>query len=416
MTEDRTHDQELKEIVHEEVRGALDPENFIESTKALTEELKHLAGGPGQLNEVLSELNKWTTESERLISSAAEAHVCLTRRGWGLSMLPEEEVQKAVKLYLVNEEAKGDQVLISCFDETLLRTIVNVVGAIGRRDAALRAYFGQRRRLLDKAKDHHIHRRYDASVPILLAQIEGLVVDLSDGKTFFSKSRTRKAPVDAPGILAGIEHGLPALRDLFSEGVTTTGSEGRLSRHGILHGRELAYDTELVSSKCWSLLAVVAEWGRLVGNQVAEARNTEHLKKHAEILGTDEAGAQLDRREFRTTMNIIFNMSSVLMVRHRAFGKVEPGDLAKFQPGVGSMKLLEENPKFKYHFGDDGHSAAIWRKTITGVTLGYFVEWSSGESQEFYYSSGSDPAFEQLGAKPAWSVFEENADWTSSNP
>lgn len=416
MGDNQDSELTLRERVYGEVQGALDPDDLLGATKALARDLGNLAGLDSDLHRVVSELSNWTDESDRLLSSASEAHVHLIPRGWGISMLSEQKVQEAVECYLADEDMAGDRILMASFNEVLLRRIVNQVGAIGSKNLELRTHFGQRWRLLDKAKEHHLAQRYDASVPILLAQIEGLVVDLSEGKTFFSKHPTRRATVAAPGILAGIQHGLPALRDLFSEGVSTTGSEGRLSRHGILHGRELAYDTELVSAKCWSLLAVVAEWGRLVGTRLAEERNEDSLAQNVEISGVDESGAQLDRREFRATRDAIFSMSSILVVQHRANGKVEKDSLAKFRPGIGVMKSFPVDPQFEFLVDDDGQAAMIWRQAITGRALGYYIKWDSGASVELYYSSTAKPEKIPVGVSSDWTPFEQNPDWSSSRP
>ncbi|ALE04631.1 hypothetical protein AL755_03120 (plasmid) [Arthrobacter sp. ERGS1:01] len=122
----------------------------------------------------------------------------------------------------------------------------------------------RRAELIEKAIEHHLKGAYEASIPILYAQAEGLAYDAT-GKPFFTKSSRHYVAAIDDTTLAGLDGNLEVARVLFSDDVSETQDKGSLSRHGILHGRELAYDTEVVSTKALVLVLSLAEhWEQLL--------------------------------------------------------------------------------------------------------------------------------------------------------
>ncbi len=90
--------------------------------------------------------------------------------------------------------------------------------------------------------------RYDASIPQLQMQLEGIAIDVTKGKKFFTKG-SRRADLVETTQLVSIEAGLAALQVFYGQDVVTTHVEGSHSRHGVAHGRELAYDTRVEFSE-----------------------------------------------------------------------------------------------------------------------------------------------------------------------
>ncbi len=128
--------------------------------------------------------------------------------------------------------------------------------------------FGKRERLLRKAMEDHLEGRYHASVPVVLAQIDGIAIDLT-GRYFFANRRIYTDHADhmtAVDTIAGHPSGLRALAEVLGEyrGQTTAQPLVTPYRHGVAHGRDLEYDTKLVSSKCFAALLAVAEWAEKV--------------------------------------------------------------------------------------------------------------------------------------------------------
>ena len=141
----------------------------------------------------------------------------------------------------------------------MLRFTSGRIVGLGRADVEHNRLFRDRAWLIDLAWDHHVAGRDDASVPIVLAQIDGLAVDVTGGKLFFSDKRSKAAEVVDDSTIAGLDEGSPVARRYFNGFVGKTGVSDGLSRHGVLHGRALAYDTvgnSTRGSRCsysWSL-------------------------------------------------------------------------------------------------------------------------------------------------------------------
>ncbi len=116
-----------------------------------------------------------------------------------------------------------------------------------------------RPRLLNLAYNDHKQGRYYASIPVVLAQIDGLCYDTNE-KSFFDK----KSSLIIKNTVAAHETGLQRLSKKISKGngeiKTRTDPLSFPYRHGILHGRELAYDNELVSTKCFFMLFALRPW------------------------------------------------------------------------------------------------------------------------------------------------------------
>ena len=177
------------------------------------------------------------------------------------------------------------------FCETRLR-------GLGMADEELGQLCRARAELVEKALKHHQAGAYEASVPIVLAQIDGLVRDMTDGvHGFFSGLGDRSHLRDATTV-PGVDEGLDALQRYFGARQDITSSTGAASRHGILHGRELGYDTKTNSTKALVLLLAVIEWAVPRAREIAERRKTEREARWAGSNELDERGARLDRRGF----------------------------------------------------------------------------------------------------------------------
>jgi hypothetical protein len=85
-----------------------------------------------------------------------------------------------------------------------------------------------------------------------------------------------------------------------------SGVTGKLSRHGILHGRELRYDTQMNSTKALVLLAAVIEWAQADAREKVERLRREREARHAGSDATDQEGRRLDRRGFNEVKAALF--------------------------------------------------------------------------------------------------------------
>jgi hypothetical protein len=118
--------------------------------------------------------------------------------------------------------------------------------------------FRRRIRLIELAKEDYLAKRYHACIPLLLSLLDGIVNDISKHVGFFADS----ADMTVWDSMAAHETGLQVVASLFTKSRSKTNEEALTIpyRHGILHGRELAFDNKLVAAKVWAALFATKDW------------------------------------------------------------------------------------------------------------------------------------------------------------
>lgn len=118
--------------------------------------------------------------------------------------------------------------------------------------------FRRRIRLIELAKEDYLAKRYHACIPLLLSLLDGIVNDISKHVGFFADS----ANMTVWDSMAAHETGLQVVASLFTKSRNKTNEEALTIpyRHGILHGRELAFDNKLVAAKVWAALFATRDW------------------------------------------------------------------------------------------------------------------------------------------------------------
>jgi hypothetical protein len=116
-----------------------------------------------------------------------------------------------------------------------------------------------RNRLLDKALEHHRRGDYEASVVIVLSQIDGLTFDFTEpSHGFFFHAKPGNFEDDST--LAGMPEVLRTVYGYVIQDPRGTSLSGAFQRGPIMHGRQLAYGTEVNSTKAFALLSGVIDW------------------------------------------------------------------------------------------------------------------------------------------------------------
>jgi hypothetical protein len=115
-----------------------------------------------------------------------------------------------------------------------------------------------RQELIELAWQDHKDKRYHATVPIITAQIDGIIQDLT-GKSFFNKKDTEH--LSANETLASDPTALPELAKMMSRSrsKTTTEPLDVPQRHGVQHGRDLGYGTRRTSTQAFATLLSLTE-------------------------------------------------------------------------------------------------------------------------------------------------------------
>jgi len=255
----------------------------LDQAEELAANYQRLISGPGRIADLLGPLG-WIPQS-LAHDDAYEAATALVQEG---------KIEEAEKL-LVETYNEDDHVFIRFYQ----RVISLYQGDEARREIGL-----ARSRLLDEAYELHKEGRYAGAIAIVLAQIDGIFIDMTGkpAKTFYNPDNPNL--VDDVTI-AGHPRGLKALSELMSREQRKTVISDKLTRQGIMHGRVLAYDTLRNATKAWAALLAVIE---VVGPRAQEL-NAQAAKAHEESYAgskkVDEWGRRLDRRGFDVASQLL---------------------------------------------------------------------------------------------------------------
>lgn len=351
-----------------------------------------------------------------LMDSMEAAVRLLVPRGWAVMHMDSAAVSAAAAAVAAGRADEADDLLAGQWEgdgEWRLKRVGQRVRSMAAGDEALNLLFRQRARLLDRAAEHHLAGRYDASVPLLLAHIEGLVIDVTEGKKFFTKRQGQKADVVDPQDLAGIEACMAALQGAYGKDVPATQAEGSLSRHGILHGRELAYDTRVNSAKTWSVIDAVVHWALPHSRALADARRAARQAASAGSQDTDARGRRVDDREFAETRDVLRLLGTSAMGWHQQRGRFRD-DLVGGVYGAKDFtkRHLPADPEIETRLGAGGQAVEYWRATASGWVLGLALTWDGARFCEYLYAGAKPPTGLPGETAASWgNPFDTPPDW-----
>lgn len=242
--------------------------------------------------------------------------------------------------------------------------------------------------LIEKAIEHHFAGAYEASIPIVLAQIDGMSIDVT-GKSFFSKKNND--PYMDDETLAGMEANLPVVRGVFSEDVRPSGHYGRVSRHGVMHGRDLAYATRANSTKAIVLVAALAEYLPKIADDVGARYRQDHENEVAGSTEVDEVGRLIDDREVPELHRFAYDLDSAYL------------ESVLLNRGPFDVRAQLTAVARKHSFDPTGftveHDSIGWRWHYTlpaGQTLGYAARPSTSSERKhpdvWRWDAAAEPA------------------------
>lgn len=404
--------------IQEQIWGAIDPLGEIRSFME--------AVNPGDAGE------SWTAalgrelgaEWERIAQTGAAfrsvlrdiegAFTVLVPRGWAVMGMDTAVIRRALQLV---SEGRGDEadaeLALQWRNEGSwrIKQVCARVQTMAVDDPEMGPLYKERARLLRLAATHHENSRYEASIPLIHAQIEGIAADVTEGKKFFSASEKWRADVVDPRLLVSVASGLAALQSTYGASVHTTQADGSLSRHGIAHGRELAYDIEINSAKSWSVLDALVEWAQPRMQHLTERRRTSREEENAGSSALDSQGRRIDQREFRETKSVLHLLANSAMGWHRRLGHFRT-DLvgAVYDTTDFTKRGLPLVHGVDQHVAGSGDSAFYWRETTSGWVLGKGIHYRDGNFFESYYAGPTPPVnfvmeetWEVAGVLPDWS-------------
>jgi len=302
-----------------------------------------------------------------------------------------EPYKQALQLYRDTRSLEqAETLLVEAWNEpNRLLWALKPLGSLGAGHSPLRDMFWRRWVLVDKALKHHGAGAYEASVPIVLAQIDGIVGDLTPGRMGFFFGKDQATHLVDNETVAGLPEGLEVLRQLVGQSVWETGTTGQLARHGIMHGRELGYDTRINSTKAFVLLLAVVDWAQPRARELADRLHAEHEARHAGSDAIDERGRRLDRRDFDRAQESLRNLHIRQTAEFRRNG-CYGDDLDSLFPGPGrDDDYIRNKTQLTLRTTDDRQAYWAWRSTPSGFCFG--IAAKGGPPGEWLYAGPHPP-------------------------
>lgn len=249
------------------IKELLDEVKEFESFKTLFPYLKPLLSSLGvdtsSMEEVFDNLEDIAKEIKDIAVIPDQFNDIFADQGWILfERMNMDVAKKALSIAESGDYKKAEKFLVDYFDpdfiERELRTMIPLES------------YKPRMELTQKALNDYKSGRYHACIPVVLAQIDGLVSDLHEKQRGFFAEDTKMEAWDS---LAAHSKGLNKLARIFRKGrrKTTTDPIKIPFRHGIMHGRDLGYANKTVAAKSWAALFAVREWAIKVERDELEA-------------------------------------------------------------------------------------------------------------------------------------------------
>jgi hypothetical protein len=333
---------------------------------------------------------------DELTQGPADVAESLAPLGWiAFGGAPADEYREAARLAAEgNHEASEGLLTKTWNDSDRLNWAVKRINTLyAGGDEPWRQIGYHRRKLVDEALESHRSERYASAINIVLPQIDGIVHDLTGkaAKSFFASGPKARHLQDDETI-AGHPEGLMVLGRLFNKDRRSTTVDGELRRHGILHGRELGYDTLRNSTKAFVALISVIEWAQPLARAKASQLAREEEVRHAGSREKDEFGRRLDRRGFKDAQDALTKLAQYqhghFTHQGRYETRLEDLDKPNGLPSVQGLRLETSADRLSYR---------AWMPTKTSVVMG--VAGEGGNFEGWKYVGEGPPPVDVVGSE-----------------
>ncbi len=261
-----------------------------------------------------------------------------------------------------------------------------------------------RQRLLKEAFELHKAEHYAGAISITLAQMEGIFIDMTGkgANAFFEKNNPHLLDDET---LPGHSLGLKALAKFMTVGVNKTGASGKLTRHGIFHGRELGYDNRINSTKALTGALALIEWAQPRAVELQEQAAEERNRRYAGSKEVDQWGRRIDQRGFKEAKALLRNVQG----RQKTF-------YLQHQRYATDRKTLDRGGSLKgdFELRTSPNAQAWWAWAVTEPAVVFGLASRDGEFQEREFVA-EDPPTGGIGQDNRWRNLyegdEEYPDW-----
>ena len=204
-----------------------------------------------RIHNALSDFLEGEAQFSKLKETPDNFNEIFSKLGWvAYESISLDVMAKAVDLHAAKGIEVAENYLADTYDKDTIR--------IGLMSFSGHKHFKKRLRLLRLAEIDYLEGRYHACVPLLLSLLDGVVDDTSGHVGFFAQG----SDLVVRDSIAAHETGLTVLAKIMTKSAKKT-NESPCNipyRHGILHGKELAFDNKIVAAKCWAAFFATRNW------------------------------------------------------------------------------------------------------------------------------------------------------------
>lgn len=188
-----------------------------------------------RIHNALSEFLESEPQFSKVKETPDNFNEIFSKLGWvAYESISLDVMATAVDLYAAKGKEVAENYLADTYDKDTIR--------IGLMSFSGHKHFKKRLRLLRLAEIDYLEGRYHACVPLLLSLLDGVVDDTSGHVGFFAQG----SDLVVRDSIAAHETGLTVLAKIMTKSAKKTNESPCIIpyRHGILHGKELAFDNK----------------------------------------------------------------------------------------------------------------------------------------------------------------------------
>lgn len=209
----------------------------------------------------LAPINDWVSSIAEHLEELSEpvrlAFLLLGQEGWYISLdMPVSDFPKLGEALIAGEKEMVDEYCSRYFTENIARILNELISNHPERAGILKAAF--------KA---HKEGQYELSIPVILAQSDGICFKLIEYQLYSKEmAKTGRVPTtskyvekyDGTPIITAFLEPLRSSMPISYSKRERDDSETSLNRHAILHGESVNYATEINSLKAISLINYIS--------------------------------------------------------------------------------------------------------------------------------------------------------------
>ncbi|MDC7226999.1 MAG: hypothetical protein PQJ61_09570 [Spirochaetales bacterium] len=179
-------------------------------------------------------------------------------------------MKESIEIYKKEGIGKAEDFLVNEFTEDYFYNNLRRMCAVW--------VFEDRKDLIELAYKDHSKERYHASVPVVLAQIDGIIHDIANQSFYELDKKLDIFKIDSA--ITGLKNELHTIAKKMNKTRNET-KNSPLSfpyRNGIIHGRDLNYSNKYVSTKCFFNLFAIRPWALFIQqNEMKKRQGAEFI-------------------------------------------------------------------------------------------------------------------------------------------